>query len=128
MEAMLAASGSGAAKLSHAEDCHILNVDIGGGTTKLALVAHGHVEQTAAIHIGGRLIVVDDAGTITRLDPAGAKLARAAGFDWQLGSPRSPAELDRPTGRLAHTRVAAVLKPQRQPSFTQTPINPSGLP
>src|SRR5207248_6184769 len=74
MEAMLAAYGSGAAKRSHDDDCHILNVDIGGGTTKLALVAHGQVEQTAAIHIGGRLIVVDESGTITRLDPAGQRL------------------------------------------------------
>jgi len=57
MEAMLAAYGSGAAKRSHDEHKHILNVDIGGGTTKLALVAHGNVEETAAIHIGGRLVV-----------------------------------------------------------------------
>ena len=58
MEAMLAAYGSGAAKRSHDENSHILNVDIGGGTTKLAVVAHGEVEQTAALHIGGRLVVV----------------------------------------------------------------------
>ena len=37
MEAMLAAYGSGAAKVSHDADQHILNIDIGGGTTKLAL-------------------------------------------------------------------------------------------
>src|SRR5438445_11348757 len=90
MEAMLAAYGSGAAKLSHDEDCHILHVDLGGGTTKLAVVAHGEVEQTAAIHVGGRLIVVDD-GRITRLDPQGARLAKAAGFKWQLGSQVTPA-------------------------------------
>src|SRR2546430_11886266 len=59
MEAMLAAYGSGAAKRSHDEDSHILNIDVGGGTTKLALVAHGEVEATAAINIGGRLVVVD---------------------------------------------------------------------
>src|SRR3954471_6693574 len=88
MEAMLAAYGSGAAKRSHDENQHILNVDIGGGTTKLAAVAHGKVEETAAIHIGGRLVVVDEAGRITRLDPQGAKLSRAAGFKWQ---PRPPA-------------------------------------
>src|SRR5207244_6551510 len=86
MEAMLAAYGSGSAKLSHDQDCHLLNIDIGGGTTKLAVVAHGEVEQTAAIHIGGRLIVVDDSGSITRLDPAGQRLAREAGFHWKFGS------------------------------------------
>ena len=111
MEAMLAAYGSGAAKRSHDEDCHILNVDIGGGTTKLALVAHGEVEGTAAIHVGGRLIVVDDAGRITRLDPQGAKLARLAGFDWQLGTQVSRAELERLTDWLAETLCAAIQRP-----------------
>jgi ethanolamine utilization protein EutA len=111
MEAMLAAYGSGAAKRSHDEDSHILNIDIGGGTTKLALVAHGKVEATAAIHIGGRLVVVDDARRITRLDPQGAKLARDAGFDWQLGTQVSRAELERFTDWLAETLCAAIQRP-----------------
>src|SRR4051812_27504016 len=108
MEAMLAAYGSGAAKRSHDEDKHILNVDIGGGTTKLALVAHGKVEETAAIHVGGRLVVVDEAGRITRLDPQGAKLSRAAGFNWQLGTQVSRADLERLTEWLADTLLATI--------------------
>src|SRR5688572_10177598 len=75
MEAMLAAYGSGAAKVSHDRGMRVLNVDIGGGTTKLALIEHGRVERTAAIHIGGRLLVVDADGRITRLDPAGRRPA-----------------------------------------------------
>src|SRR5262245_16829390 len=55
MEAMLAAYGSGAARLSHDEDKRILNIDIGGGTTKLAVIEHGRAVATAAVHIGGRL-------------------------------------------------------------------------
>ena len=62
MESMLAAYGSGASRVSHDEDKRILNIDIGGGTTKLALVEKGHVIATAAVHIGGRLQVVDDEG------------------------------------------------------------------
>ena len=38
MESMLAAYGSGAAKASHDRGMPLLNIDIGGGTTKLALV------------------------------------------------------------------------------------------
>ncbi len=84
MEAMLAAYGSGAARASHAAESRILNVDIGGGTTKLALVERGQVLWTAALHIGGRLIVTEG-GRVTRLDPAGAHHARAAGFDLAVG-------------------------------------------
>jgi len=86
MEAMLAAYGSGAAKVSHDRGWRVLNVDIGGGTTKLALIEHGRVLETAAIHIGGRLLVADAEGRITRLDPQGRELARQAGFDWHVGS------------------------------------------
>jgi ethanolamine utilization protein EutA len=85
MEAMLAAYGSGAARLSHDAAKRVLNIDIGGGTTKLAAVAGGKVQGTAAVHLGGRLIVVDQDGVIVRLDPAGQYHAQQAGFDWQLG-------------------------------------------
>src|SRR5216683_3112490 len=70
MESMLAAYGSGAATVSSAAGKRILNIDIGGGTTKLGLVENGKVTATAAVHIGGRLQVVED-GRIVRLDPAG---------------------------------------------------------
>jgi ethanolamine utilization protein EutA len=126
MEAMLAAYGSGAAKRSHDDDSHILNVDIGGGTTKLALVAHGQVERTAALHIGGRLIVVDG-GRITRLDPQGAKLAQAAGFKWQLGSRVTPAELERLTDWLADTLLAAIVKPRADLYLTEPLGSLSGI-
>ncbi len=75
MEAMLAAYGSGAARVAHDQAGRILNVDIGGGTTKLALVDKGRVVGTAAVHIGGRLQVVDAQDRIVRLDPAGQRLA-----------------------------------------------------
>src|SRR5262249_2485207 len=66
MESMLAAYGSGASKVSHDEGKRVLNVDIGGGTTKLAIVEGGNVIATAALHIGGRLQVVDEIGRIVR--------------------------------------------------------------
>src|SRR5688572_1240328 len=92
MEAMLAAYGSGAAKVSHDRGWRILNIDIGGGTTKLAPIEHGRVLETAAIHIGGRLLVADADGRIARLDPQGRELARQAGFDFALGKKVSAEE------------------------------------
>lgn len=110
MEAMLAGYGSGAAKLSHDQDSHILNIDIGGGTTKLAFVAHGNVVETAAIHIGGRLVVVDEEGRITRLDPQGRALAARAGFNWALGKQVSGDELDSLADWMADTLLAAIVR------------------
>jgi len=85
-EAQLAAHGSGAVAHSAEQQCRVLNIDIGGGTTKLAVAERGRVLGTAAFHIGGRLLATDPAGTITMLEPGGQLLARQAGFEWQVGS------------------------------------------
>ncbi len=107
MESLLAAYGSGAAKASHDLGRPVLNVDIGGGTTKIALVEGGRIVHTAAIHIGGRLAVVED-GKLTRLDPAGRQLAINAGFDWSAGGPASGAQMDRVAAWMADALVAAL--------------------
>ena len=108
MEAMLAAYGSGAALRSAEEGGRLLNIDIGGGTTKLAIVEGGRVLATAAVHIGGRLAVVDGDGRIVRLDPAGRAHARRAGFDWCVGDRVEPAALDRVVEGMADTLVRAL--------------------
>jgi ethanolamine utilization protein EutA len=108
MEAMLAAYGSGAAQTSHDRGIPILNIDIGGGTTKLALVERGNVVHTAALHMGGRLAVIDEEGRLTRLDPAGQRLAAFAGLKWTLGGRVTDAEIDRVTAWMADALVAAL--------------------
>jgi ethanolamine utilization protein EutA (predicted chaperonin) len=108
MESMLAAYGSGASKVSYEEGLRVLNIDIGGGTTKLAIVDKGHVTATAALHIGGRLQVVDDIGRIVRLDPAGRFHAREAGFYWSRGDVLSPPQLDKVAESMADLLVAAL--------------------
>ena len=109
MESMLAAFGSGAAKASLEGDRRILNVDIGGGTAKLAIVEKGKVTTTAAVHIGGRLQVIDDNGMTVRLDPAGRTHAARAGFSWELGEQVTSAELDRVADVMADALMAALV-------------------
>ena len=108
MEAMLAGYGSGAARVSSDQNKRILNVDIGGGTTKLALVENGRVMATAAIHVGGRLQVTDEQGQIVRLDPAGRHHAAQAGFRWNKGDRAAPAELDKVAEYMADALSAAI--------------------
>src|SRR2546422_9819041 len=84
-EALLAAHGSGAVALSAERQCRVLNVDIGGGTTKLAVAERGRVLSTGAFHVGGRLLATDEADTITVLEPGGQALARQVGVGGQGG-------------------------------------------
>lgn len=109
MESMLAAYGSGAARVSGETGERVLNIDIGGGTTKLALAEGGRVLATAAVHVGGRLQVVDSEGRIVRLDPAGRAHAKRAGFDWKLGDVVEESDLDRVAERMADTLAAALM-------------------
>jgi len=108
MESTLAAFGSGAARVSHDTGKRVLNIDIGGGTTKLALVERGAAIATAALHVGGRLMVVDEAKRIVRLDPAGKRLAAMAGFLWNRGDVVDAAAMERVAERMADAILASV--------------------
>jgi ethanolamine utilization protein EutA len=55
LECALAAHGSGAVAMSRDGPRTILNVDIGGGTTKLALAHAGEILSTAAFAVGARV-------------------------------------------------------------------------
>jgi ethanolamine utilization protein EutA len=107
MESMLAAYGSGAAQASLELGRRVLNIDIGGGTTKLGLVEKGQCIATAAVHIGGRLQVTEG-DHITRLDPAGKHHAGRAGFDWSLGDRVTDQDLDKVADKMAETLVEAL--------------------
>ncbi len=108
MEAMLAAHGSGAAQLAHDRDQRILNIDIGGGTTKFGVIDRGQVLSTAAIHVGGRLLAVSESGELQRMDPAGRTHAERAGFQWQLGDTVTDADLEKVARSMADDLVAAL--------------------
>ena len=100
-EALLSAHGSGAVALSAERQCRVLNVDIGGGTTKLAVAERGKVLSTAAFHVGGRLLATDSAGKITLLEPGGQALARQVGFEWQVGDLVTTEQIDRLAEHMA---------------------------
>jgi ethanolamine utilization protein EutA len=80
LESTLAAHGSGATALSRARAACGLHVDIGGGTTKLALIDHGEILSVAAFAVGGRLIAQDGDGAWTRVDEAAAMVAADLGL------------------------------------------------
>ncbi len=75
LECRLAAHGSGAVALSKARGCCLLHADIGGGTTKLALIDRGTILGLSAFAVGGRLVAADADGTWTRIDQSAQLVA-----------------------------------------------------
>ena len=99
MECVLAAHGAGATAISRQTHRPVLNVDIGGGTTKLALIDNGEIRGTCAIAVGGRLIVQDEAGRLTRVEES-ARLA-VPGVARALGQVLSAEDRERLVDALA---------------------------
>jgi ethanolamine utilization protein EutA len=119
MEAMLAAHGSGAVQASYDRSERILNIDIGGGTTKLSVIDKGKVLSTAAIHVGARLLAVDANARIERLDPAGQTHAARAGLAWRVGDAVTGAELDIVAESMANDLVAVLTNPTPPPDVME---------
>src|SRR2546422_1127191 len=87
LEAILAAYGSGAVHMTYHEggDFTVMNVDVGGGTCKIAIVQQGKVIDTCALEVGARLVAMDENGKINRLEDTALKIAKMAGVSLRLG-------------------------------------------
>jgi ethanolamine utilization protein EutA len=81
LECIMAAYGSGAVARSIREQATVMNVDVGGGTAKIALCADGQVVGLTALDVGARLIVCDAQGRVLRMEAAGRRFARDLGID-----------------------------------------------
>jgi ethanolamine utilization protein EutA len=85
LEAILAAHGSGAVWRSRNQGSVVLNIDIGGGTTKITLITSGMVRDIAALNIGARLIGYDEDSRITRLENGGRRFLSDLGLKLEVG-------------------------------------------
>jgi ethanolamine utilization protein EutA len=109
----------------------VLNVDMGGGTTKLALVNNGDIIESAAINVGGRLVATDDDGKINRIEPAAHAVAGAVGVGLHLGEVLSDDDRTAIADKLAESLMEVILRQPRSEltqSLMLTPDLTSTLP
>lgn len=99
LESILAAKGAGAVEYSEQTGKTVLHMDIGGGTSNLALIEDGRITATGCLNVGGRLIKFDKNGVITYVSPVLKGILDAA-----AGQRLSPARLE----QLANTLVSAL--------------------
>jgi ethanolamine utilization protein EutA len=85
LETVMAAYGSGAAARSIRNGAPVMNVDIGGGTSKIAVCADGKVIDVTAIDVGARLVVLDADNRIVRIEEAGRRFGAEMGLKLDLG-------------------------------------------
>ncbi len=104
LEATMAAHGSGAIGESERVTGVVMNIDIGGGTSKIAICKGGKTLEVSAIDVGARLLAFDENNIITRVEQAGRLYASEAGVQAEIGAqlsePHKNAIVDRMMDRL----------------------------
>jgi ethanolamine utilization protein EutA len=111
LEATMAAHGSGAVAHSLKTGGVVLNIDIGGGTSKFAVCNNGKVQEVSAIDIGARLLAFDKNGAVVRIEEAGRKHAAWAGFNVELGQKIPEDHLRKMVSGMVD-KLFAMLKPE----------------
>ena len=110
LESILAARGAGADSLSAERRTVVANLDVGGGTSNIALYQSGVLRGTCCLDIGGRLIKVEN-GTVTYVFPKIRRLAEAHGIALAAGDRADGDTLYRVcrlmAGQLAQAQAAA---------------------
>jgi ethanolamine utilization protein EutA len=122
LETLLAAHGSGAVARSRREGSTLLNIDIGGGTTKISIIRQGKVENTTAINLGARLVAHDAQGKIIRLEKSGERLLQSLGRKAKIGDSMERSVLTELAVAMArHLFDALAGKPPPWPELYVTP-------
>ena len=90
LETVMAAHGSGAVARSIRDKATVMNIDVGGGTSKIAICCDGRVSDVTAVDVGARLVCLDAHGQVVRLEEAGRRFGAELGLDLELGRQLSP--------------------------------------
>ncbi|TAN21017.1 MAG: reactivating factor for ethanolamine ammonia lyase [Actinomycetota bacterium] len=107
LEGILAAFGSGAVALSRKQKREVLHIDIGGGTSKLALIRDGEVLETSAISVGARLLAFDEHSAPIRIESAAYTIAESLGIDLNPNRPLSEFDKERFAEAMAKALFAS---------------------
>src|SRR5216684_907446 len=90
LETVMAAHGSGAVARSIRDNATVMNVDVGGGTSKIAICADGRVIDLTALDVGARLLCLDPVGRIVRIEEAGRRFGAELGITLEVGAQLAP--------------------------------------
>ena len=127
LEAILAAYGSGAVHMTYHEggDFTVMNVDVGGGTSKIAIVQSGKVIDICAVEVGARLVAMDENGVINRLEDTALKIAKMAGVSLRLGDVMSEDDKEKFSRVLCDSLFAVMERGQLSPQVKDLLLTPN---
>lgn len=126
LEAMLSAHGSGGVRQSFSDGIEktVMVVDVGGGTTKVAIARRGVVRETAAINVGARLLVTDKSGRLTRVEKAAEVIGEELGVEVSVGKTISESSKQAISSLLADTLFNVLERRPLNPLAEELMITP----
>ncbi|WP_293032446.1 ethanolamine ammonia-lyase reactivating factor EutA [Natronococcus sp.] len=136
LEAVLAGRGSGAAARAADLDGVVANVDVGGGTTNVAIFEggskEGRVRETRCLDVGGRLVRFDGADRVSSISPPARVLVEALELPIAIGERPDEETLAALAGAMAH-RIGDLLEGPpfdrltRELAISELPADPVSL-
>ena len=108
LESIIAGKGSGAYQYSIENDCVVINMDIGGGTTNIVVFDGGETVSKTCFDIGGRLIKLSKDRVIEYVSPSAAKIAASIGVPLQEGDPCRQERLEAVTDKMAQLLAQSI--------------------
>lgn len=103
LELLLAAHGSGAILVSRERGLNLLNIDVGGGTTKVGVIKNGRLVDGGVFNIGAR-VLAHDGGVLSRLEKTGRYFLEEVGRPLAIGD-----RLDMDLSNLVSQRMSNAL-------------------
>src|ERR1700704_5904634 len=104
LETVMAAHGSGAAARSIRDSATVMNVDVGGGTSKIAICVDGRVGDLTALAVVAGLLCLAPGGLIVRIEEAGRRFGAEFGISLEPGM-QLPADALRALAALMADRL-----------------------
>lgn len=119
LESIIAGRGAGTEEFSERYGCTAANLDIGGGTTNIAVFSCGRLLGQTCLDVGGRLLEFDERHRITYMSESFLVLSREAGLEFRLGQQVTEEDLLQAADVIVQT-VLGALQPGQERMRTKS--------
>lgn len=119
LEAVLAGKGSGARQYSRDNYCAAVNLDIGGGTTNIAMFVNGEAAATGCLDIGGRMVRLNPDGAVAHATQGALRAAESLDIPLSAGTAALLPELERLAEKLGGLMAQELGFAPREPLLEQ---------
>lgn len=123
LESIIAAKGAGADQLSKTKNAVVINFDIGGGTTNIAVFDSEEVVDTACFDIGGRLIKFDQNNKVVYVSEKIKKLAAEIGIEIKENYSPQKSELEKIAAKMADILAEVVSEEEKSDLYNYLVTN-----